>query len=103
MKLKLPLQQINLVVEKLTVSSKETFVQNDAIVCDGVEIVQQSVTQLSITKDSNKKPAAEAIPNSVPEPLEIINEVAEEMSNHVLELLEIINEVAEEMSISVPE
>jgi len=32
MKLKLPLQQINVVVEKLTVSSKETFVQNDAIV-----------------------------------------------------------------------
>jgi len=94
MKMKLPLQQTNVVVEKLTFSGKETFVQNDAIVCDSVEGVLQSVTELCISEDSNKKPATEAMPNSVPEQVEIINEVAEAKPNSVPEQREITNEVS---------
>jgi len=65
--------------------SNETLSQNDALVCDDVEGVIQSVTELCVSEDSNKKPAAEEMPNSAPEQVEIINEVAEAMPNSVPE------------------
>jgi len=78
----------------LTISSNETLLWNDTIVCDGVEDVIQSVTELCISQDSNKKPAAEVLPNYVPEQAEIVNEATEAMPNSVTEQGEIINEVS---------
>ena len=70
------------------------MLQNDAIVCDGVEGVIQSVTKLCVSEDSDKKLAAEVLPNSVPEHEEIINDAAEAMPNSVPQQGEIINKVS---------
>jgi len=74
---------MNVVVEKLTMSSNEMLSWNDAIVCDGVEGVIQSVTELCVSEDSNKKPASEVLPNSVPEHKEIVNDATQAMPNSV--------------------
>jgi len=93
MKMKLPLQGTNEVVEKLSVSSKDAIVGNDAIVTDIVEGVVQSVTELSVSEDRDKKPHAEAMPNSVQEQVGIINEVVEANPNSVPEQENPMNEV----------
>ena len=68
MKMKLPLQQTNVMVDNLAVTGNEMSVwndPNDPIVCDSVEGVLQSVTELCTVEGSDKKPAAEARANSV--------------------------------------
>ena len=57
-------------------SSNETLLQNDA---DGVDGIIQLVTELCVSKDCNKKLAAEVLPNSVPEHKEIANDTTEAM------------------------
>ena len=84
-------------------SSNETLSQNDAKVCDGVEGVIQSVTELCVSQDSNKKLATEVLPNSVPEHKEIVNDATEAMRNSVPQQGSIINGAAEAMPNSVTE
>ena len=76
---------------------------NDAIVHDGVEGVIQSMIELCVSEDSNKKPAAEVLPNYVPGHEEIVNDATEAMPNSVPQQGEIINEAAEAMPNSVTE
>ncbi len=52
-------------VKKLAVAGNKTSVQNDSNVCDSLENVVQSVTELCI--DSDKKPIAESRAKSVKE------------------------------------
>jgi len=58
---------------------------------------------LCVSKDGDKKLAAEVLPNSIPEHREIVNNTAEAMLNSVPQQGEIINEAAEAMPNSVPE
>ncbi len=82
-------------------SSNETLLQNDA---DGVEcIILQLVTELCVSKDRDKKLAAEVLPNSVPEHKEIANSTTEAMPISVPQQREIIDEVAETIPNSVAE
>jgi len=80
MKMKLPLQQTNVVVQKKTMSSNEMSLWNDA---DCVKGIIQSVTELFVSKDSDKKPPAEVLPNSVAKHEEISNDTTEAMLNFV--------------------
>jgi len=81
-------------------SSSEMLLWNDI---DGVEGIVQSITELCVSKDSNKKLAAEVWPNSVPDHKEIVNDTAQAMLNPVLQQGGIINEAAETLPNSVTE
>jgi len=70
MKMKLPLQRTNVVVQKKSTSSNDTSLQNDAACVEGII---QSVTELSVSKDSDKKTAAVVLPNSITDHEEVAN------------------------------